>query len=531
MNKKKNIDRLFQESFKNIEVQPPVALWDAIENRLNNKKKKKNIIPLWWALAVVAAGLAILATAMYIDSTDNINLATPDKTIEVVNETNTNLQESLKNSRSNTTDKIATPENQTTPSQQFATDNSKTETESTRKNDPNRPAETVTKKTNTIKNAVIVKQQRQATAMLNKQRAMSGTKTNPKAYKKSNTAIAKNEQEQELRKPAIEKQSPVYKNQKDINVTTSTASYKALKKEKQTENETKEKSISDDIAIHDALAVKDSIIKKLPTLQDVATQEKEEEEELNTPKFKRQWAATTQIGPVYARSLGGSAVNNEVSDHQGGTQGNLSYGIGVSYQVAPRWTVRTGVNQIQMVYNTQDINYQLDFSSYTTGSFAQDYTASAVKNASPSNNNFVNNNSLGSDFAAQELLSSQFTGVKGALSQQLGYIEVPLEVQYSLLNSRRFKIQVLGGISALFLTENTVGVENNNQRLELGEDRNFNNFNQSANFGLGLGYDINTKLGAFIEPTFKYQLNTLRDNTANFRPYILGIHSGVRYSF
>jgi hypothetical protein len=112
----------------------------------------------------------------------------------------------------------------------------------------------------------------------------------------------------------------------------------------------------------------------------------------------------------------------------------------------------------------------------------------------------------------------------------LGYIEVPLELKYSLINSK-FKINVVGGMSALFLTDNAVVVQNSSQRLELGEDRNFNDFNQSANLGLGFGYDFTNQLGAFIEPTFKYQLSTLRNNFADFRPYTIGIQSGVTYRF
>jgi hypothetical protein len=97
--------------------------------------------------------------------------------------------------------------------------------------------------------------------------------------------------------------------------------------------------------------------------------------------------------------------------------------------------------------------------------------------------------------------------------------------------NRKFKISVLGGVSALFLTDNVVAVQNSSQRLELGEDRNFNDFNQSANFGLGFGYDFTNQLGAFIEPTFKYQLSTLRNNVADFRPYTIGVQSGIMYRF
>ena len=41
MKEQKNIERLFQEKFKDFEAIPPQNSWDTIASRLNEKKKKK----------------------------------------------------------------------------------------------------------------------------------------------------------------------------------------------------------------------------------------------------------------------------------------------------------------------------------------------------------------------------------------------------------------------------------------------------------------------------------------------------------
>ena len=41
MKDNKNIERLFQEKFKDFEALPPQNSWDIIASRLNEKKKKK----------------------------------------------------------------------------------------------------------------------------------------------------------------------------------------------------------------------------------------------------------------------------------------------------------------------------------------------------------------------------------------------------------------------------------------------------------------------------------------------------------
>ena len=103
-------------------------------------------------------------------------------------------------------------------------------------------------------------------------------------------------------------------------------------------------------------------------------------------------------------------------------------------------------------------------------------------------------------------------------------------MRYKLIASR-LNLSVSGGMSALFLQENRVQLVGDNRRLELGSDDNFRDFNQSANFGIGLDYGLNDKLGIMIEPMFKYQFNALSNDPSGFRPYTIAVYSGLTYKF
>lgn len=58
MEERKHIDRLFQEKFKDFEASPREEVWKNISSRLQEKQRKKRVIPLWYKLASVAAILA-----------------------------------------------------------------------------------------------------------------------------------------------------------------------------------------------------------------------------------------------------------------------------------------------------------------------------------------------------------------------------------------------------------------------------------------------------------------------------------------
>ena len=85
MKEQKNIERLFQEKFKDFEATPPQGSWDIIASRLNEKKKKKRVIPFWFQLSGIAASLIIVGTLILNYQSEQDNLI-QDNTNTIVSE-------------------------------------------------------------------------------------------------------------------------------------------------------------------------------------------------------------------------------------------------------------------------------------------------------------------------------------------------------------------------------------------------------------------------------------------------------------
>ena len=119
---------------------------------------------------------------------------------------------------------------------------------------------------------------------------------------------------------------------------------------------------------------------------------------------------------------------------------------------------------------------------------------------------------------------------EGQMLQEFGYLEIPVEMEYNLLD-RKLGINLIGGLSSLFLVENSVSLQSGEEVTEIGEATNMNSLNFSTNLGLGFYYRLNTRFEINLQPMFKYQLNTFTETSGNFRPYSIGVYSGLNFRF
>jgi hypothetical protein len=139
-------------------------------------------------------------------------------------------------------------------------------------------------------------------------------------------------------------------------------------------------------------------------------------------------------------------------------------------------------------------------------------------------------NSTSAAVSENSFIGGQAQPFEGRMVQQLGYVEVPMELNYALLD-KKFGINLIGGVSSLFLVDNAVSLESNQLITEMGEANNANDVNFSTNIGIGFNYEISQKLQLNVEPIFKYQLNTFSETAGNFRPYAIGVYSGLSFRF
>ncbi len=242
------------------------------------------------------------------------------------------------------------------------------------------------------------------------------------------------------------------------------------------------------------------------------------------------WTVGPSLAPVYFDSFGdGSPIaQNFVQNTKSGTT-NMSYGVAVSYAVSKKLSLRSGVHRVDYGYNTNQVSFSSNpnagpSSLIQTISYSED-SKNLVVHSTAGNTAVPVNENVAIDVTAPTAER------QGTMEQQFGYLEVPFELQYAVID-RRFGLNVIGGMSSMFLVDNRVTLNSLGQgRTEMGEARNLNSLNFSGNFGLGFYYNLSSSLQLNMQPMFKYQLNTFTETAGAFRPFSVGVYSGLSFMF
>ena len=218
----------------------------------------------------------------------------------------------------------------------------------------------------------------------------------------------------------------------------------------------------------------------------------------------------TIFAPIYINSLGGgSSVDSQFRDNSTSGNSSYSYGVKFAYQLNSKFSVQSGVNLINLGITTNDI--------YINSSVAILGFSNLSANPLVARNEVINkNNSLNLN--------------KGSLNQVFGYIEIPVELKYSVTDGK-FGVNLVGGFSTLLLNKDEVFVETNSFTQSLGASNNLRSINFSGNIGVDLDYSIKKNLFINISPMFKMQTNTFSKNSGSVQPYYLGVYTGLNYKF
>ncbi|SDR76727.1 Uncharacterized conserved protein YggE, contains kinase-interacting SIMPL domain [Formosa sp. Hel1_31_208] len=523
MSEKKHIDKLFKEQLKNFEVAPDDIVWEHIERELQKDKRKRKVIPIWWKLVGVAAMLALLFTVgkLVINSDEGNGIE-----LEVVDTEKSNTSPNQHNDSTvipaNDFEAIpvTTKENSEGTYEEPKTDSSKqlTNSDMSKKKSNIANSEVDQKNTTDEKSSIINNQSRQKDAVVATQAILKKDKnTNLNTNPIQNNTVANsstmdnsiNDKKKQLLKKdqsEINKLITAVKNSKTTQVTSTQLS------EKEDSN-----TIIDSSAIDKALKEENAIEK---AIAEAKHNEEQTEEELE-PLMKR-WSVAPNVGPVYFNSLGkGSSIDNQFVDNTKQGEVNVSYGVRGSYALNKKFKIRAGVNRVDLGYSTKNvIAFSRPDASASNGQ---------LKNLklNDSTSIFISANSI-SLSSAPEIL---FTKEQGSIDQQLGFIEVPIELEYSLID-KKIGLNLIGGFSTLFLNNNEVySVQNNGDRTLMGEATNIKDMSYSANFGIGVNYNISKQLRFNLEPMFKYQINTFNDTSGNFQPFFIGVYTGLSFKF
>lgn len=229
----------------------------------------------------------------------------------------------------------------------------------------------------------------------------------------------------------------------------------------------------------------------------------------------------THAAPIYYGNFGkGNFLDPSFNNNSSQGEITYSYGLNISYAISDKIRIRSGVNKVAMSYNTSGVSYQAVINPKAISSIS--YVGR------PSSN--LENPTAKSDIIPNTTRANIGNINNSLLNQKMGFIEVPLEVEYSLIN-RKFELNLIGGASTLFLDENRISVDSGLSSTILGPANNINNISFSTNVGLGLDYNLSEKFKLNLEPMFKYQINTFNQESTDNQPYYLGIYSGFSFKF
>jgi hypothetical protein len=556
MSERKNIDRLFQEKFKDFEVQPSEEAWSNIEAKLDRKKKRR-IIPFWWKLSGVAAIFLIgfLVSKSIYD--DGAKIENP-----VVNQNNSNAKGKtdiedvhIKNLKDNTipTDPGDSKQTNQNPVVNQTDINKRKENNPKGANKNNGSTfsnDAVAATSNEVKDNTIPEGKNQAAKTIN------ASKSTVAERKSSHNRSLKNKSKTEkgktqLTESVFEKsQNQVAQNTKGTNQLTAekgpndNEQPKQIVQTDQKEKNDKETPISvdtknislDDLKgnVNSKIATKEIEKKVNDTAPKNSVANNELEELLNEKESKlkkgskgNRWQLASNVAPIFLGSVSnGSPIDSTLSKNSKSYNTNIGFGVAVSYAVNNKFSIRTGLNKVNMSYDTNDISFFTGIQAKMLKGVNPTATSEMIHVESSVSTN--PNLSLESELLPFE--NSFVHKNSGYLRQEMGYLEMPVEMTYNLLD-KKFGVRIIGGFSTLFLQDNSITIVSEGRDTFLGEANNLNDVHFSTNLGLGVKYSFLKSFEFNIEPTVKYQLNTYSSNAGNFKPYLFGIYSGISYKF
>lgn len=477
----KDLDKLYQDKFEGLQAPPDPAVWDRISSSLDQKKKKKRVVPIWLWPAGVAAVLMLSLWMGGVFNADPIDQSLPVYVNEDKEESTGNL-------------------NEETPGITGVADSHNEGSQGDTSNN----------------------------------QSPSGLTSSPASGAQEQKALARSTSWSNAQNKAVVERSNVPKATSTDGRATRLKEALEDQKSAVTTNPTKEKADSNSSQQTNVVVSAESTKEKEETttgkkdLFDVI-KEQEAVAELSGETEAKKWSLNASVAPVYYNTLGkGSPIHSNFAANDKSGEINMSYGMNLAYSVNKRLKIRTGMHRVDLGYSTDDIIFSSSLSASTNDMIENiDYGDNAVNLVVSSSA------SVAGDLSAVDGSSdivAETPDQSGQMRQQLRYLEFPLEMQYRFID-KKFSLDVIGGVSSLVLIDNQVSLSAEGRVTTMGEANNVNPLNFSTNLGLGLGYQLGDQWSLSVEPLFKYQLNTFEGDAGNFQPYSFGVYSGVNFRF
>ncbi|WP_333599448.1 outer membrane beta-barrel protein [Flavobacterium sp.] len=495
MENKKDIGRAFSDKLNSLDKTPRENVWNGISYELQKKKKRRIAFFFFWTktIGLLLAG-AIAAFYVYHATTSSNSLP----------QINSNESTMENGTGKNTKTTTVSGENTNT------IDNKNTITSDGSIGNGNKSSiekETISGKENNItsKNGVN-NEKTKTTSTTNSNNSANGN------YSKANTLKVSKGKNKLLSKVSLKKL-----------VKKSSRKTKS-KHRKSKENNSKDKTISNKntVALFDptslqtavpsdkttetALKKTDSIAakKEKDKVKTITMYPKDPTKKDSIDESHRNFDIDVFVSPtLYGSFPNKSMFDTRLDSLSRSSKIQFSFGVGISFNL------------------TERISFRLGF---------QKTNASLITKGAAVNTANYNNIGYNSNVSNQSIYAASNNAQTMDITQKISYTEIPMEVKYKFLD-KKIGVKGIFGFSYLLLNDNEVSIKTDTGFSQtIGKTSSLSKMAFSANFGIGLDYQIAKKLKLILEPMFNYQLKTFENNT-NVKPFVFGIRTGIQYSF
>ncbi|WP_343589086.1 hypothetical protein [Flavobacterium sp.] len=548
--KKHKIEDIFS-SMEDFSSVPPPELWSQIEEKLDKPKKKKRVVLWWSAAACLLLGLLLPSILHFTASPENINLnkgGLENSNNSVVldkktndNSSNKNLDQnknigktidslnenSVRKNQFNTTSGIQVQETSVAQTNSKNKTNKKDSKYST-PNVANTPNESVAFQNSSIsEDKSIVKSSSKSILGNNLKTSNKGISEERIAFGKqskfnstANKSLSKSIFDEQLtaknnKNIAFNSQSSSVNNSSSVNSNVYKSNTSISGK---TENSRTDKAviIKDDVKLNNTLSKTDSIqLAELQNLEKgILSPEKtkeEKEKKDNLIDKKERWAVAVFAGVASSENTKNEKTLGNVNDSK---QSN-SYGVKTKYSINKKWAVGSGLKINELGQSVANVSY---LSAKNNAFFAPDSYPVAAAGNQPSQDYLLISNST------KEALKNENVQT-GKLDQNLRYIEMPLEVSYSIFNKNKASINLNTGGFVGKLISNNVNLDGHS----IGENMNANDYVYGSTLSSTVQYRVYKKTNVFVEPAMNYYVNPL--NSQSFNQFQWGLNFGLNVAF
>lgn len=498
MENRKDIGKAINDKLSLLDKTPTEQVWIGINEELQKKKKRRIGFFFFWGKALGLLLICAIAGLYIYHQNDGFNFSSPSNSKQNINlnginkEVNTNYSvvenSKIKSNESNITSSVSIDDKNATESKNHINgkNNINEKNDANYVNSTNSETENSSSKTNRKINSgsISSKAGKSNSKLLSKassrksegELGRKSAKKSKKKTKKENAGLISSETK-------INKDTPKIVDLSSLQSKTSgdlTSDVKTKKTDSISKKE-KEKTITIN------MYPKDSIQK-------------------DSAKIYRKVDVDAFVSPtLYGFFTKGSALDRRLDSLAKKSEIKFSYGFGLTYELTEKMSVRIGYRKINISYITK--NAPIDVSNYSGIDYDPNISNETILNAS------------------QEIDSPN----KMDITQKISYTEIPIEFKYKFVD-KKIGVKSSLGFSYLLLNENKVSIKTaNGFSQDIGKTKGLSRTSLSANLGVEFDYPLFKNMKIFVEPMLNYQVKAF--SNSNFKPYIFGVHTGIRYSF